>query len=432
MKLQVIRVFVLILSSLFIIVYDNHYLLGSIYFYVLVCYIAINVISSRKIRLIDVWCFAFIFVILSEVFLAMNPIAEKSEIDALKYLIISNNIVLIGYHSKVLGNSKALIGGSYTSKPWTGVLVVLLILLYVSFSYERAIVAFTISRVAAAQGANFVLIPILNALGFVLPAFIVFYHYYIKKRIFSVSFLLALPIFILMFMEGSRFSLLFSVLGFVMTYTRLSKEKFSVSKIVFVSITLVTLLLASNAMKIFRTGSSKQLQIMAPEQKYIDLPTYVSGFMSNEGVIDMTALMFEHFAKHDHLYGSSTSFLLYFWIPRAIWPSKPSMLGYWFVREYRGGFSKGHSASFGFTGELYADFGLFSLLPVFFIGRALKAGEKLQKRSFAMKDYNVILGSMLYPYVFFFVRSPVTSTQTFLGILFFLFILKKAIKTSHN
>ena len=107
------------------------------------------------------------------------------------------------------------------------------------------------------------------------------------------------------------------------------------------------------------------------------------------------------------------------------------MLGYWFIRLYRGGFGEGHSASFGFTGDLYADFGLFSLLIVFFLGRLLKTADNYRRRAFISGGYNTVLGAMFYPFVFFFVRSPITSTMTFLGILVIYFVMKRVMFVKH-
>ena len=103
------------------------------------------------------------------------------------------------------------------------------------------------------------------------------------------------------------------------------------------------------------------------------------------------------------------------------------MLGFWFIREYTANLSAGHSSALGFTGDLYVDFGKYSLLFVFLLGRVLKIGEAIQSMLFKTKGYNIIIGAMIFPYVFFFVRSPVTATMNFIGILFFCFILKKII-----
>ena len=162
-------------------------------------------------------------------------------------------------------------------------------------------------------------------------------------------------------------------------------------------------------------------------KQYKDIPSYVSCFGSNEGVVDMTSLMFDYFDNNDYLYGKSSLFITYFWVPRQLWPTKPTMIGHWLVRETRSGFGNAHSASFGFTGFLYTDFGMFSLIFIFFIGRALKYAENYKNIVLKNKSYSMIIGAMLYPYIFFFVRSPITATMNFIGILFMYYFFKRLI-----
>jgi hypothetical protein len=148
--------------------------------------------------------------------------------------------------------------------------------------------------------------------------------------------------------------------------------------------------------------------------------------MSPEGVVDMTALSMTYFESNPHTYGKSIAFLTYFWVPRTIWPDKPTMIGHWLIRKYRSGFSEGHSASFGFTGELYADFGYFSLIFVLVIGLALKWADYFRAYHLSkQQSYDKILVGMLFSYVFFFIRSPITSTMTFLSILLVYYLIRK-------
>jgi hypothetical protein len=103
------------------------------------------------------------------------------------------------------------------------------------------------------------------------------------------------------------------------------------------------------------------------------------------------------------------------------------MLGYWLVRKYRSGFSEAQSVSFGFTGEIYSDFGYMSLMFLFILGRVLRKAENFRRAAFQEKGYSVILAAMLYPYVFFFVRSPITATINFAGILAIYLIIRSVI-----
>ncbi|MFL9835656.1 O-antigen polysaccharide polymerase Wzy [Chryseobacterium terrae] len=419
----------LVVLTVGVYMFYDFYSLAVTYFYFLLFFLIADIIYKRKINLIHVWCAGFVYIILSEAFITFGINFYKNGLDALQYLIVANNLILIGYYSN---NSSPQVNKQngkyeYTTKKLGVFLLIVCILFYITATLPSALASFALGREAAAEGENFVISSIVNSMGFLLPSVILFYFYHIKKTSLLISFLLSSPIFLILFMGGSRFPLLFSFLGFFLTYQNLSSTKFSKKKIFLLGMALVILLSASYAMKEFRTGERNVTNYTEQTEEYRDLPTYVSQYLSNEGIIDMTSLMIEHFSYHDHLYGASSSFITYFWIPRVIWEDKPTMLGHWFIRQYRGGFSQGHSASFGFTGDLFADFGYLSLLFVLFIGRLIKSAENFQDKALASNNYKVILGAMLFPYVFFFVRSPITASMTFLGILFFFFLFKKTV-----
>jgi len=270
---------------------------------------------------------------------------------------------------------------------------------------------------------------ILNAVGLVLPAIICYYYIVLKKTKILTPLMIASPIFVILFLGGTRFPLLFSVLAFIVVGQASLFGKMTFKKYVYISIVLAGLLMSSIVMKHFRAAAAEKGSFGFVELtgKNIDIPTITSSYMSPEGVVDMTSLLLKHFESYDFQYGKSSSFIIYFWVPREIWPDKPTMLGHWFIRQYRSGFSEGHSASFGFTGDLFVDFGYFSLVVIFFIGRLLRYGETFKNMALKNKGYIMILGAMLFPYVFFFVRSPLTSTMNFLGVLFVYFMIKRLI-----
>lgn len=425
---KLVKIALLILLSTIFILIDSLYSLASAYFYFLISFLATDIFNKKKIKLIHVWCVGFIYIILSEVFLTSGLISNIYALDALKFLITANNIILLGYLTNNNLKKTKLKDVIYYYYPRKGILFLLLslVVFYVTMSLPRAVISFFSGRANASEGENFMIISVLNSMAFLLPSVILFYFYYIKKTSLFQPFLLSSPIFVILFMEGSRFPLLFSFLGFILTYNYLRVNKISLKNFFIVGSAILVLVSSSYVMKEFRTTGNKSN--LVPDQtknEYKDMPTYLSQYLSNEGVIDMTTLMMQHFSSHDHLYGVSSGFITYFWVPRIFWEDKPTMLGHWFIRQYRSGFGEWHSASFGFTGELFADFGYFSLIIIFFIGRFIKNAEKFQETALASKSYNVILGAMLFPYIFFFVRSPITSSTTFLGILFFLFVFKR-------
>lgn len=427
---KIIKVSLFIFLSAYFLLENDVKFIGTLYFYVLGLLTIYDVAFHRRITLLTVWNLAYIFIINSEIFSEYFTVNSYT-LSAVKYLVIANNLINLGYLSKDF----LFVRGKPIKKreiPTNSKLVIPLLLSLVLFyfysTFSDAIISFTSGRSSASdQGdGNFVVGSIINALGFILPAVLAYYFIHIKNSTIWKPLLFSAPIFILLFLGGTRFPLLFSFLGFAIVIQFKNKKKLKFKNYIHIIFILLSLLYASDAMKTIRGGGISASNGMEQKtEKYTNLVTYINGYFSQEGIIDMTSLMFRHFNSHPHLNGSSSSFILYFWVPRAIWPDKPTMLGHWFIREYRGGFGEGHSASFGFSGDLFADFGLFSLIPIFFLGRLLKIGDRFKDEALKSGNFKLILGAMIFPYVFFFVRSPITSTMSFLGIMFFYFLLKK-------
>ena len=133
---------------------------------------------------------------------------------------------------------------------------------------------------------------------------------------------------------------------------------------------------------------------------------------SPEGVVEMTHLANVYFESHDLKYGECFGMLFYFWIPRSIWPEKPTQLDYWMPRYFNSGLSGTFSSASGFTGEVRADFGLFSYFFMILFGFLLrKVNTMLLVSDFGRKpSYSTLYVVLLVPYVFFFVRSPLTAS----------------------
>ena len=147
--------------------------------------------------------------------------------------------------------------------------------------------------------------------------------------------------------------------------------------------------------------------------------------MSPEGIIYMAKKADEYFANNPLLYGRETAFLLYFWVPRSIWPDKPTQLGSWLIRKTEN-VSDEHSTSSGFMGELRADFGWFSLIFALFIGLLLNLCDQFIY-SFKNNENNIdyIIAAVLYCYFFFFVRSPITASMVLIGEFITFYIIKR-------
>jgi hypothetical protein len=230
--------------------------------------------------------------------------------------------------------------------------------------------------------------------------------------------------------------LLFSIVGFLVIYLDFSVINIKRFLLFFLP-SLLFLLIITDAMKQFRGSrtSSKSEAVQSTIQNYLysnkntSIAQSLASRMSPEGVIKSYSKMVIFFKDRPFLYGESTGFVFYFWIPRSVWKDKPTMLGHWLIRDFGDkGFGEGHSASFGFAGDFYADFGISgSIFLSFLLGIGLKKLENLRLQSLSENDEKIILYAMFYPYVFFAVRSPVTATITFISIYVIYVILRKSI-----
>ncbi|GAB6278097.1 MAG: hypothetical protein STSR0006_00920 [Lentimicrobium sp.] len=430
----------ILISSFAIYLSDNSFFISEIYFYILIVITIFDYNKKKSITLFQFWQISFIYIILSEALL--STYSDIYFLKAIRYLILSNNILILGYllFERINSNKKTINVNNYTKQKiyietknkFVPIFFVFIVLAYTSYQLPRSLITFLYGRSTAYDldsGTESIIISsILGSIPLILPSIIVYYYKELNntKTIFK-PLILSIPIFIVLFVSGTRFPLLFSIVGF---FIIAFSDKFNGRiKLNFKLISIgVLLLISTEVMTIVRVGGFESETIEVIKNNETRFSKIIASNMSPEGVIDMTSLMMKHFETNPHMYGKSSSFVLYFWIPRSVWPAKPTMLGHWLIRQYRGGFSNVHSASFGFTGDLFADFGYFSLLFVFLLGFLLKKIDLFFSNMLSKTgSYSKVLAAMLFPYVFFFVRSPITSTITFLGILFIYLLFKRII-----
>ncbi|MGI6521067.1 MAG: oligosaccharide repeat unit polymerase [Fermentimonas sp.] len=426
-----------IIYILFLLLSSNINLIISISFWICIFFIPFSILINKKIRLIDVWNLAFVFIIISEMVLLSSVTSDLGKVS--KYLLLANSIVNIGHtfyapkyayrpNFNNISNLSSTDNYPLISKKKNIFIYILIISLAIYFVIKLLPLALT----SATLGRHQALLihgdipPLTNSIGMFLPCVIAWYSINIRKNKTLTGLLLAAPIFIIQLLIGTRYHLLFSLSGFL--FMILKNKKIKVSNIILIILLVIFFIFISDYMLINRTGNPSAT-IEVTTFSFVDNPEkFLASYMSPEGVVDMTNLMFNHFDNHSHMYGLASSYIFIFWIPRAIWPDKPTMLGYWLIREYGSGFSDSHSASFGFTGDLYADFGNFSLLICFFIGIVIGLLQKQVNKNLQSNSYSNTLFVMLYPATFFYVRSPQTSLISYIGVAVIYLIIKLIIK----
>ncbi len=395
-------------------------------------YLLISILLSRFVRLYHTWIVSFIYIIIPEAMHYVDSLPESNEIFmATKFICLANWVLLLGHRLKYSEGQKkiAIHEIGYRAHLSTVIMILLLYILFLYGAVPRALQIFRYGRVNLTGNATPVFLSgFMQSIGLVLPAILSFVVRYVwnRRRYWLYSIALSMPVLILLFMGGTRFPLLFSASGLFIVL--LAGKRLAFRQMVIGAVACLILITLAEGMKAFRTFGAQEglfrLLIQEKESERILIG-------SNESVIDQTSLMMDFFRDHEHLRGMSSAYLLYFWIPRKVWPDKPTMLGYWLFRETRGskGFSKGHSYSLGFTGETYADFGyLGAVFSSFLLGLLLAHLDLFVKHKVDVgHTTGLILAATCYGYAFFFVRSPLTASFNMIGVICVYFVFRMSI-----
>ena len=258
----------------------------------------------------------------------------------------------------------------------------------------------------------------------------IYFKQYYGSNNYLKTILYTFPLFILFIASGTRFILLYGIIALV------SDELVNLSnkRIIKVGIFIVFFGILSNLVLESRNdgflNSGLTTQNITNSKNYTFNQIIVNKF-TDEGMLRNAAMITDYSNKHGNTYGKSISFLTYWWVPRIIWENKPNQLDFWLIREYTNEYDDtGFSTASGFFGELYMDFGKYFLMPILFaLGyyfsylnfRFIFKNEKLNYRS-------VLISSSILAWIFFLVRSIMTSTFLLTFVVIAAYILNKYLK----
>ncbi|MCC5803215.1 oligosaccharide repeat unit polymerase [Rossellomorea vietnamensis] len=425
---------------------DSIQLIYGLSIIIILIIICIQFLGKFKARLILVWQGAFIYIVGLEGFVNHNEILVEygnGAVYASQYIVATFFLSIIGYLigynlDNIKKNALNLTQTDhrtieYKSSVFTVLFLIIMYCLFILLNFNNAIDSFYGGRNTQNFKADFSFLnsAINNTLSMTLPAIITFTFRYIYKikNCILVSAFLSFPVFTILFLQGTRFTLLFSLAGLILVSIQNKKIKFKniiyIALIGFVTLYVGELMRDSRGIGIVNYLSSNGKQI---KDSMIEL------FYSKEGITGAMTMLIEYYEGdfNFHKYGASTGFIFIFWIPRILWPDKPTMLGHWLIRELPGGgFSGGHSRSFGFAGDAYVDFGLIGgIVFALIFGLFIQFLERRNKKIF-INNYNVLYIAITYPFVFFAFRSLQTSFMNFLGMLVILWIFKKTLVTKN-
>jgi oligosaccharide repeat unit polymerase len=312
-----------------------------------------------------------------------------------------------------------------------GVLTVALLVAYLIKEIPAAETVFFGGRAASSQDIELSARAALTS-GFVLslavgmPSILAYYLVWLRGVRPSMALFVVAPIVVLQMVVGTRFVMLMSLAGVVAVI--MSKERIS-QRLLAVGTAVLGFLLVASAITAAARYEGFANSTLTQYFEYLE----ANGFVHSEGMIINLSALVSHFERVPHLHGASNLGILLFWIPRAFWPDKPTLLGYWFIRLATArGFSKGHSIGLTFAADSYADFGYVGgLLFCVVIGIVMGAVERLVAKLLARPGVPYIVAvAPLYGAAVFAIRSLdtafiVTTGFTSLGLLTSIFCQRR-------
>lgn len=412
-------------------------LVVHLHFYIYVIMIAEDFIHHKRFRLFQIWILGFVFMLLSEMILIVeNSNVDESYISAFSYLFSANAILLVSYILYKPKYNTDLHIRYVVKSNYYGILIITFVITYLLMNYAFILNAFENgARVGSGDGTSLgtgtLSGALMGGLSLLLPALIAHYSK-LNNLKYSYAFILATPILIFQMLGGTRFRLLFATLPFLIILDLVSVRKTTLRNHFTALLFLLGLVFAASFVKEIRnTGINDYFNI----QQYANRGTSNTSFLANlagemspEGCVKMTIMANDYFSKHELHYGRESGFIFIFWIPRSVWKDKPTQLDHWLIRQYEQ-ISSNYSSASAFTGEIRADFGFLSYLILILWGFLLKYAEIYVHRILSIDKpiFNKIFAATLFPYVFFFVRSPLTASFSLIGECIIYFILCKVL-----
>lgn len=392
-----------------------------------VVFIGYNIYDNKRITLFQIWNISFVYVIISEMIKITHGDFVSEEYQyAIAFLLLANSIFIMGYEIVDFKVHKWIKVYDYkiSHKKFFIMMLVMFALLYLYFKIGRAVSVSSQGRkVAGALGSGNVVNTFVNAIGLLTPSLIGYYFACHTKNKW-VSLLFVIPLFAVQFLISTRFRVLYMAMPYFILMGIIPLKIDKIRKILILGLLLVAFSVGSTYLKKYRYVSSiEELDWSVLYTESSNRFVSIANKMSPEGVVRMTVLANDYFKTHPLSQGRETSYVTYFWVPRSVWKDKPIPIDYWLIREYEE-IGESVTTASGFTGEIRADFGNYCFIIVFLWGLCLKYLDVLVASvDIKRKSFNNVLYAMLFPWIFFFVRSPSTATISFLlEVFLFLFV----------
>ena len=362
--------------------------------------------------------------VLSSDFLSIQPYGLAS----VRYILLANILVNIGFKiepyliksSFILKSRKGFSVSAYVGSRQVMDFLFLLALIYFFTDISQSFFVYQEGRNSILEdtvdGEISVLSPIMNGISYFAPISAAFYcRYYLNNKYKIHLILIVVLCAIPQIFYGTRYRLLFTLVSPLIVFFDRKKISFKLISLGFVF--LFSMIFLSSYLRNYRDNFSNS-SISYEENSVIEK---IASFGSNEGVVKRAEHLLRYVDLYGLHYGKESAFVLYFWVPRTLWPEKPTKIGHWLVRMFES-VSHKFSAAYGFWGQLFIDFGYLSLVILFFFGGFLKILDLKKDAHLDMRSKVSIVYISFFPVVFFSIRSPQTAVINFLYVVFIFFV----------
>lgn len=430
--------FIFLIFIMSLINYDHIEASANILLWIYMSFLVYNIIKDRYISLASIFIFGFIYIYIRE-FLNDTPDLTvawgKENVSVAYYTIVFSTLTLLsGYYIYELLNAD-----TYTLKKNNAELFFI--------KNRKKFFQFTIFCTYLIFFGNIVLIykgftegrqnsfeyGIFSSISYAIGVIcIVNYHHYFKqfygKPHYLKVFIYSIPIFILYLGSGTRFLLLFGLLAFINN----ALFNLNFKKIFYLGFAIIAIGFVANFLLQYRNvGLTSDIKFENyVKEKNLSINKKIVKNFTEEGVFRNAIMINDYTQKKGFTNGNSISFILFFWVPRDLWKTKPTMLDFWLIREYTHEFDDtGHSTASGFIGEIFMDFGKYLTVAICLFFGVILSRLNLKLLKLSVNSYfSLIISSSVIAWLFFSVRSVLTSSMLFVFIITMAYIFNKILK----
>lgn len=395
----------------------------------------------RVLRLLDIWRFAFVYLFGSEVIASLpdvrsdfgRPIAATAE----GFIVAAFGASLIGYAlGRFLVPMRQAHGATVLHRrgsPRIAALMLLstFIVLYVAIGVSPGRLLAERAMRDSSVGPAFPMVATVMVVQCTLVARQLASTRFRAAYLFPIA--VAIGSFGVLYLVGTRFFLGFFVSGVLFFATRFM-EPLSARRLSLLCALAVVLILAQGTMRLVRGIGIEE----AMSRRVASSLGQTGMYLSNEGMLRVHAWVHDKRVYADSDHAPEHAFLLYWWVPRSLWPSKPTMDGYWLAHEVMmdGDVGAGHSVAGGFALPALLDFGpRLGILVCLMYGLALWGLERFAARHRSPADAASVFSSLLPFAIFFVMRSPQTSMiflESCLALYLPIFVLDRVASRGHR